>query len=92
MLELNNRVAVSRGPLLYCLEAVDNEDFDLRDFAVSGGARDVTLESSSDLGVVVKLVLDGRVARTSLLGLYRPLETAEVGVSERRATATPYYA
>jgi uncharacterized protein len=89
--ELNNHVAMTRGPLVYCLEAVDNQGFDLRDFVVSGSAKDVRLEPSQDLGGITKLKLGGEVHSKVFEGLYRAVEEANYTISKVTATALPYY-
>ncbi|MCA9837496.1 MAG: glycoside hydrolase family 127 protein [Trueperaceae bacterium] len=91
VLELKDQIAVTRGPLVYCLEEVDNKSFDLRDFVVSGTAKDVRLEPSDDLGGVTKLKLEGEVHKKAFEGLYRPVEEAKYSASKVSVTAIPYY-
>ncbi len=86
--ELNNHVAITKGPIVYCLEAADNPSFDLRDFVLTSS--DITLESSSDLGGVTKLGLEGEVQQKTFTGLYRPLEKAAYTTTKTKATAIPY--
>ena len=92
VLELNDHIAVTRGPLVYCLEAADNEGFDLRDFVLSGKPEDVRLEPSDDLGGVLKLRLEGELHQKVFEGLYRPSKEAEITVSKQTAVAIPFYA
>lgn len=89
--ELNGHVAVTRGPLVYCLEGADNPGFDLRDFVLLGPPEGVRERESDALGGVVVLELAGEVRQKAFDGLYRPLERAQVVVTQRRATAVPYY-
>ncbi|MBN1138873.1 MAG: glycoside hydrolase family 127 protein [Anaerolineae bacterium] len=84
------RVALQRGPLVYCLEEVDNGPH-LADLALR---RDTPLEAAWDgtlLGGVVTLT--GRAQRRAADGwgeaLYRPVEG---GVQEVPFLAVPYYA
>lgn len=91
VIELNNHIAISRGPLVYCLEAADNKGFDLRDFVVSGTAAEIQLEPTADLGGVTKLRLEGEVHHKAFEGLYRPLEQASYSIAKQSATAIPYY-
>jgi uncharacterized protein len=91
VIELNNHVAITRGPLVYCLEKADNQGFDLRDFVIRDEAKDVILESSGDLGGIVKLKLNGSNVQHSFEGLYRPLQKSEPVISKTGAVAIPYY-
>jgi hypothetical protein len=84
------RVAIMRGPIVYCLESADNGD-GTRDLAFTNGA--FTVESRpSFLGGVV--VLHGTAVagtqQSSNRDLYRPMElTSPTPV---RITAIPYFA
>ncbi len=89
VIELNNHVAITRGPLLYCLESVDNQGFDLRDFVLTSS--NISLEPSSDLGGVTKLGLEGEVQQKTFTGLYRPVEQSKYAVANAKATAIPYF-
>lgn len=90
--ELNEHLAVTQGPLVYCLEATDNPGFDLRDFVVTDSPEAVTSAHSDDLGGIVKLRLNGEVQHKTFEGLYRPLTTAHYDTSVTTAIAIPYYA
>jgi DUF1680 family protein len=91
------RVALMRGPLLYCLEQADNPGVELRDVVLPSGA-DLAATFRPELldGVVT---LTGR-AETVRPGagwtsrLYRPESTAaeERGTRAVEITAIPYYA
>ncbi len=55
VLENTGRVALMRGPLLYCLEQVDNPGFDLRDLVLPPGAAPSAAFQRDLLGGVVAL-------------------------------------
>ena len=91
------RVALMRGPLVYCLEAVDNPGIDVRDVVLP---RDAAVEAEHRpelLGGVTVLTYEGR-ARSTDTGwdgaLYRDdTVTADQTTGEvSRVTAVPYYA
>jgi len=83
------RVALMRGPIVYCLEAVDN----------GGAVRDIYLPRESDLTAGMRpdllggvVIITGRARRVTALGwqdeLYRPVrETVDTTL-----TVVPYYA
>lgn len=86
------RVAVIRGPLVYCIEAADNPGLDVWD-AVLPDEIDWTTSWQPDLlGGVQLLVADALVARESTadLPLYRPYGSAEPEYRRVRLTAVPY--
>jgi len=86
------RIAISRGPLIYCLEQVDNSGFDIWDLVIPADAS-MTAEWEANLlnGVMVirgeGLVVDSNWSDKML---YRPL----LGSTGRnvRFAAIPYYA
>ncbi len=90
------RIALMRGPLLYCVEAVDNPNVDLRDVALTGDAAIMADFRPDVLGGVVTLQTEAEVVhpdRGSGNLLYRtaqphaPRQTGAVTL-----TAIPYYA
>lgn len=87
------RVAVSRGSLVYCLEAVDNPGFDVWDARVDPRAEWTPAFHEEILNGVVTLRAVGSAADSESWGndLYRP---AGPGTRERAVTLTavPYYA
>ncbi|PQV64204.1 hypothetical protein B1R32_10648 [Abditibacterium utsteinense] len=95
-LENSGRVAVLRGPLLFCAEAVDNQGFDLRDLKL-GSAQEFDAISCPDLlGGVLTLQTRG-TARVVPLGwedrLYQNAE--EAAPTQNRPVEVklvPYYA
>jgi hypothetical protein len=101
-IEANPRVDATRGalaleygPLVYCLESVDQaRGVDLRDVAVSAGAEVQAAFREDLLGGVVTLRLPGSaLAAGDLEGwLYRPYGGPEIGHDATTLTAVPYYA
>jgi len=92
--ENNDRVALKRGPLVYCVEQVDNPDFDVRSLVLPADAS-LEAEWAPDLlnGVTVIHGEALSVDVDTFKGyLYRRVE--EVSPSSRRVrfTAVPYYA
>lgn len=85
----SGRVALQRGPVVYCLEQADN-GIDLNDVALDAGA-DIAEQYEDDMlgGVVVLRTQGSRRSRTDWDGvLYRPAQSDKVGVE---LTAVPYY-
>ena len=79
------RVALMRGPLLYCLEGVDNAGFDLRDVVLGADTEFSTTFRPDLLDGVVALRGEAEVVPPGDAWadrLYRPVEI----------TAVPYYA
>ena len=92
------RVAVQRGPLLYCLEEVDQSNVALSDVAMDLGkdpsARFQTERRSDLLGGVLVLRLEGVALErsTSELSLYSRYSGASVKTRRVPLTMIPYYA
>jgi DUF1680 family protein len=90
------RVALMRGPLLYCVEQADNPDVDLRELVLSGKEPAVRFEPDLVGGVAVLQV----EVRSAAPGagwedrLYRTVHPREGETQTRatRVTAVPYYA
>jgi DUF1680 family protein len=86
------RVALTRGPLVYCLESADN-GAQTASLAIQGGAK-FTTEFRSDFLGGVNLIQGSALANSSPAWkdtLYRPAE--DIGASKQlRITAIPYYA
>lgn len=80
------RVAVQRGPVVYCLEGVDNGE-GLRDIALP---RDVTFtEEPDETTGLPALIAEGTRRSWGDAGLYRPLGTQP---SPQRLRFIPYFA
>jgi DUF1680 family protein len=92
--QLQGRLALQRGPLVYCLEAVDHPDGPLDRISVDAAQARAGFQAAWQadlLGGVVTLHGEGRLASTEGWGnaLYRPHPPAQQPVS---LTAIPYYA
>lgn len=90
------RVALMRGPLVYCLEAVDNPDVDVRDVILPDEAEIEAKHRPELLGGVTTLSFAGRVAPVDRAWdgtLYREDAGGAAHVAEAgQVTAVPYYA
>jgi uncharacterized protein len=91
------RVALTRGPLLYCVEAVDHPGIDLRDLALPDGAALAPVERPDALGGVVALEGDAELAAPPEAWhgrLYRTAGSVEAQGKRRSVPmrAVPYYA
>jgi DUF1680 family protein len=96
-LENTGRVALMRGPLLYCIEGADLPGVDLRDIALPAQADLAIVERPDLLGGVVTLVAEGTVQAPDTGWrdqLYRTAGAAGRGTQGKRIeiTAIPYYA
>ncbi|HEY3268986.1 MAG TPA: beta-L-arabinofuranosidase domain-containing protein [Armatimonadota bacterium] len=87
------KLAITRGPLAYCLEAADNPGVDVWDVAVAPDAEWSAEFRPELLGGVVALTADAAVADASAWAgsLYRPAPVEPV-YGAARVTAIPYYA
>jgi DUF1680 family protein len=81
--------AIARGPLVYCLESVDNPDVEVRDLVISREARPAAEFREDTLGGVSTISFDAFVASSpgTLYG-----EPGGPDLKSVRATAIPYYA
>jgi DUF1680 family protein len=92
------RVALRRGPLLYCVEAADHPIGDVRDFVLPDDAEIVAAQRPEDLGGIVVLTADAELESAAPGwdgALYRTLESSErdqPGRSSVTLTAIPYCA
>jgi len=95
-LENNGRVALMRGPLVYCVEGADNLGLDLRDLVLPSNAEINTSFLSDLLGGVVTLSFDGQLASPDAEWTGRLYRTAHPTLAPMtnhiRVTAIPYYA
>lgn len=97
VLENNGRVALMRGPLLYCVEEADHPGADLRNLILPGDSALAASYRADLLGGAVMLVGRGLVARPDPgwdWQLYRTVEAASVPDEARpvEITAIPYFA
>lgn len=88
-------VALTRGPLVYCLEAHDNPGISILDVLASPGTP-VTIQHHPDLlGGVTVLSFDARVPSRLPQALYFPWhqrEEVNEGIAKVKLVAIPYYA
>ncbi len=93
--ENRGRVALMRGPLLYCVEAADNPNVDLRNLMLPADAGLREQDRPDLLGGVVLLTGQARLAPPAPLWeqtLYRPARGDDSTVGEAvQVTAIPYY-
>jgi uncharacterized protein len=94
-LENTGRVALMRGPLLYCLEQVDHPGMDLRDIVLPDAAELAHTFRRNLLGGVE--VIEGEGAYAPLdpaweEGLYQESGGAPAAAEPVKLTALPYYA
>ena len=84
----SGRVALQRGPVVYCLEEVDNFP-DLNDFVFHQDQK-VQIKESSLFGGIVTLDMTGTVTHDDAWNdeLYRECYSQRV---EAKATAVPYF-
>ena len=93
VLENADRVALKRGPIIYCLEQVDNPDADVWSIAISTGEPIEAAYRPDILNGIVTLRGAAHTIDTDFEGkLYRPM--SETPLKKRRIefTAIPYYA
>ena len=93
-LENTGRIALMRGPLLYCLEATDHPDVDLRDIVLPSGAQLTSTFRKDLLGGVQIVEGEGFIAPTEPAWqdtLYRPAENVPPAFDPLRLTAVPYF-
>lgn len=87
-------IALMRGPLVYCIESVDNPEIDVRDVVVPRDAAFTIQKQPNLLGGIATLhfyALKSTVEEWR--SLYQPIETApEPTNSGAGITAIPYYA
>jgi hypothetical protein len=94
-LENTGRVALMRGPLLYCLEGVDHPGVDLRDVVVSDDVELTSRFRTDLLGGVQVIEGEAAVAPPDAAWAGQLYRTDAAGEAERQAlaiTAVPYFA
>jgi DUF1680 family protein len=97
VLENVGRVALMRGPILYCLEGIDHRGVDLRDILLSDGGAFVATFRPDLLGGAVMIRADGLLRLPGegwMSHLYRSHQATAVKTDAKPAaiTAIPYYA
>ncbi len=92
--ENSDRVALKRGPIVYCVEQVDNPNFDVRNLMLPTNAP-LEVEWAPDLltGVMIIRGEAFAVDVDEFRGyLYRPIEDVSSKLRRVQFTAIPYYA
>ncbi|CAN5522604.1 glycoside hydrolase family 127 protein [soil metagenome] len=93
VVENTGRVAITRGPLVYCAEAVDNPDIDLRDVILKNHEPFTAEYKPSLLNGITTLTTQAGVARTRPDEvLYTKIPTRSSAGSDYQLTLIPYYA
>jgi DUF1680 family protein len=87
------RVAITRGPLVYCLEQADHPDVDVWDVRLDGNAAWESNFQPNTLGGVVILRTEGTgpIANFDSGQLYAPYERCPQPARRVSITAIPYY-
>jgi len=93
VMENQDRVALRRGPLIYCVEQVDNPDYDVWNLFLPSDSHMVALWKPDLLKGVVVISGEGYVADNEINGqLYRVETRSSVKMRRVRFTAIPYFA
>ncbi len=94
VMENNDRVALKRGPIVYCLESADNPDFDVWDLTLPDYASLRAAWMPKMLGGVVVVRGEALAADAEKFGrkLYAPKGDVKVEFRKVNFTAIPYYA
>jgi DUF1680 family protein len=97
LIENAGQAALMRGPLLYCVEAVDQPDLDLRDVILSGETEYSVSRQPDLLGGIVTIEAEAAVHKPdeNWVGrLYGTVQDSDQQARSTRAqlTAIPYYA
>jgi len=93
VLEASGRVALARGPILYCIEGADHPGLDLRDLSLPGRCAELRVEPSAALGNLPTLRGEALLDDPDHGPLYRQ-DRDEMPSPERpvELTAIPYFA
>jgi DUF1680 family protein len=92
---IRGSLAIERGPLVYCLEQVDQEpDMNLLDVRIAPESSLQAIRREDLLGGVVAIETQGAVADIGAWqdALYRPASVEDLPRREVTLTAVPYYA
>lgn len=94
VIENNDRVALKRGPIVYCLEKADNPEFDVWDIILPNDAPLSAHYAPELLGGVVIIRGEGLVINADAFGRRLYARRKDVKYEARRVnfTAIPYYA
>jgi DUF1680 family protein len=92
VIENTGRVAIMRGPLVYCVEQCDNEGFDVWDLAVHRNTRFRLEWDGNIIGGVMKIIGDGYAVEDEWGALYMPIDKLRYRIRSIEFRAIPYYA
>jgi DUF1680 family protein len=89
-----HRVAVMRGPLVYCAEQVDHPGIDLWNLILPARSDWEVIRKPDLLGGVVAVRTEALAANDNIWSgkLYQPYDVSQVECKPVRLTAIPYYA
>ncbi|HEV7710758.1 MAG TPA: beta-L-arabinofuranosidase domain-containing protein [Asanoa sp.] len=88
----HHRVALARGPLVYCVEQADQGDTPIADIRLTGAERWTAQHRPDLLGGVTALTADASAVAADDGPLYRPIHNGPSTDAAARVTAIPYYA
>ncbi len=88
----HGRVALTRGPLVYCLEQADHPDAPVADIRLSGEEDWAAAHRDDLLGGVTALTTTARAVSADGGPLYRRLAAPAAPTREVAVTAVPYFA
>jgi len=92
VLENTCRVALRRGPLIYCVEQADNPEFDVWDLILSQDSSFNVMQRSNVLNGIYVIQCEGFTLESTPKSLYYRLEENTVRLKPVKFTAIPYYA
>lgn len=92
LLEENfGKIALSRGPLIYCFEDVDNPSINLWNMIITD-SKDVRTMSLKELDGIISMEVKGvELKSESLQNLYSDLDKLKVSTRKIKPKAIPYY-
>jgi len=90
--ENRGRVAVKRGPVVYCIEGVDN-DFDVRTLSITYEPMKVNFEQINGLGNIPVIIGDGSAKDLTMWKgrLYLPIDTKNLRTKPVQYKLIPYH-
>ena len=86
------QVALTRGPLVYCVEQADHTEVAIPDLRLDGSENWTATYDDDLLGGIVTLTATARALEPDDGPLYREYDPGEVGTRPAEVTAIPYYA
>ncbi len=89
--ETRSSTALMRGPVVYCIEQADNPNIPILE-AKLDSAGEFVLESTDELGGMVKIKGAGKIPQEPFGPLYRPFGSKKQELVPVELTFIPYYA